>query len=182
MVIGRVDRLGDAFVAENAAVLGEVTLGAGASVWFGCVLRGDDASIRIGARTNIQDLTMVHPDPGVPSEVGEDVTVGHRAILHGKVIEDRCLIGMGAILLSGSIIGRESIIGAGAVITEGQVIPPRSLVLGMPGRIVRRVTDQDVEQLILFAAEEYVRKGAMHAEGRFRSYGDKVPEAGSVNQ
>jgi len=167
MVIGRVDRLGDAFVAENAAVMGDVTLGVGASVWFGCVLRGDDAAIRIGDRTNIQDLTMIHADPGVPYEIGVDITVGHRAILHGRVIEDRCLIGMGAILLSGSVIGEESIIGAGAVIPEGRVIPPRSLVLGMPGKIVRQVTDEDVEKLILFAAEEYVRKGAMHVEGRF---------------
>lgn len=167
MVIGRVDRLGEAFVAENAAVMGDVTLGIGASVWFGCVLRGDDAAIRIGDRTNIQDLTMVHPDPGVPYEIGEDITVGHRAILHGKVIGDRCLIGMGAILLSGSVIGQECIIGAGAVIPEGRIIPPRSLVLGMPGKIVRQVTDEDVEKLIMFAAEEYVRKSEMHAGGAF---------------
>jgi carbonic anhydrase/acetyltransferase-like protein (isoleucine patch superfamily) len=167
MVIGRVDRLGLAFVAENAAVMGDVTLGEGVSIWFGCVLRGDDAAIRIGDRTNIQDLTMVHPDPGVPCAIGADVTVGHRAILHGRAIGDRCLIGMGAILLSGSAIGEESIIGAGAMVTEGKVIPPRSLVLGIPGRIVRRVTDQDVEKLIMAAAVEYVRKGAMHADGRF---------------
>ncbi len=124
MVVKRVERIGQAFVAENAAVTGDVTLGPGASVWFGCVLRGDDAPIRVGARTNIQDLTMVHADPGVPYEIGADITVGHRAILHGKVIEDRCLIGMGAILLSGSVIGAESIIGAGAVVTENKVIPP----------------------------------------------------------
>ncbi len=168
MVVKRVERIGQAFVAENAAVVGDVTLGAAASVWFGCVLRGDDAPIRVGARTNIQDLTMVHADPGVPYEIGADITVGHRAILHGRIIEDRCLIGMGAILLSGSVIGAESIIGAGAVVTENKVIPPRSLVLGMPGKIIRRVTDEEVGKLILAAAEEYVRKGAMHAEGLFQ--------------
>jgi carbonic anhydrase/acetyltransferase-like protein (isoleucine patch superfamily) len=167
MVVRRVERSGEAFVAENAAVMGDVTLGPGASVWFGCVLRGDDAAIRIGPRTNIQDLTMVHADPGVPYEIGADITVGHRAILHGKVIGDRCLIGMGAILLSGSVIGEESIIGAGAVVTEGKVIPPRSLVLGMPGKVVREVTDEEVRTLIMDAAEEYVRKGAMHANGMF---------------
>ena len=154
-------------MAENAAVMGDVILGTRASVWFGCVLRGEDAVIRIGDRTNIQDLTMVHADPGVPYMIGEDITVGHRAILHGKVIEDRCLIGMGAILLSGSVVGEESIIGAGAVVTENTIIPPRSLVLGMPGKIIRQLTDEEVETLILAAADEYVRKGAMHADGAF---------------
>jgi gamma-carbonic anhydrase len=167
MVVKRVEQIGDAFVAENAALMGDVTLGAGSSVWFGCVLRGDDAAIRVGARTNIQDLTMVHADPGVPYEIADDITVGHRAILHGKVIESRCLIGMGAILLSGSVIGAESIIGAGAVVTENRIIPPRSLVLGMPGKIIRQVTDEEVETLIMAAAREYVRKGQMHAEGLF---------------
>jgi carbonic anhydrase/acetyltransferase-like protein (isoleucine patch superfamily) len=167
MVVKRVARIGEAFVAENAAVMGDVTLGPGASVWFGCVLRGDDAPIHVGPRTNIQDLTMVHADPGVPYDIGADITVGHRAILHGKVIGDRSLIGMGAILLSGTVIGEESIIGAGAVVTEGKVIPPRSLVLGMPGKVIREITDEEVRSLILDASEEYVRKGAMHAEGLF---------------
>ena len=167
MVVKRVERVGDAFVAENAAVMGDVTLGTQASVWFGCVLRGDDAPISIGDRTNIQDLTMVHADPGVPYDIGAEITVGHRAILHGKIIEDRCLIGMGAILLAGTVIGTESLIGAGTVVTENKVIPPRSLVLGMPGKIIRQLTDVEVETLILAAADEYARKGAMHAEGRF---------------
>jgi carbonic anhydrase/acetyltransferase-like protein (isoleucine patch superfamily) len=167
MVVKRVERVGSAFVAENAAVMGDVTLGTDASVWFGCVLRGDDAPIRIGDRTNIQDLTMVHADPGVPYDIGAEITVGHRAILHGKVIEDRCLIGMGAILLAGTVIGAESLIGAGTVVTENKVIPPRSLVLGMPGKIIRQLTDEEVETLILAAAEEYARKGAMHADGLF---------------
>ena len=167
MVVTRVERVGGAFVAENASVTGDVVLGAGASVWFGCVLRGDDAAIRIGERTNIQDLTMIHADPGVPNEIGEQCTVGHGAVLHGARIDPRCLIGMGAILLGGSVIGEGSMIGAGSVVTEDTVIPPRSVVLGLPGKVVRRVTDEEYRIWILEAAEEYVRKAEMHAEGKF---------------
>jgi len=167
MVVRRVERVGEAFVAENAAVTGDVTLGAGASVWFGCVLRGDDAPIRVGARTNIQDLTMVHADPGVPNEIGEECTVGHSAVLHGARVEPRCLIGMGAILLSGSVIGEGSVVAAGCVVTEGTSLPPRSLVRGVPGKVVREVTDDEYRVWILEAAEEYVKKAVMHAEGKF---------------
>ncbi len=167
MVMRRMTAWGAAFVAENATVTGEVTLGPESSVWFGCVLRGDDAPIRVGARTNLQDLTMVHADPGVPLRIGEEVTVGHRAILHGVRIGERCLIGMGAILLSGSVIGEESVVGAGALVTEGMVVPPRSLVLGVPARVRREVRPEEVAALIRDAAEEYVRKARMHLEGRF---------------
>lgn len=148
---------GGAYRANNAVLTGDVTLGADASVWFGCVLRGDDAPLIIGRRTNIQDLTMVHADPGVPNTIGENVTVGHRVVLHGATVGDRCLIGMGAVLLGGSQIGEESIVAAGAVVKEGYVVPPRSLVAGVPARIVRPIRDDEVAQ-ILKSAEGYVQK------------------------
>ncbi len=136
---------GGAYAATNAVITGDVDLGEDVGIWFGCVVRGDDAPLTIGPRTNVQDLTMIHADPGVPNVIGEDVTVGHRCVLHGVEIGDRTLIGMGAILLAGSKIGEESIIAAGAVAKENAVVPPRSLVVGVPGRVVREVTDDEVE-------------------------------------
>lgn len=149
--------IGGAYRAKNAVLTGDLTFGEDASVWFGCVLRGDDAPLVIGRRTNIQDLTMVHADPGVPNTIGENVTVGHRVVLHGATVGDRCLIGMGAVLLGGSQIGEESIVAAGAVVKEGYVVPPRSLVAGVPARIVRPIRDDEVAQ-ILKSAEGYVQK------------------------
>ena len=146
---------GGGWVAEGATVTGEVNFGEDANVWFGCVVRGDDATITIGRRTNIQDLTLVHCDHGVPNVIGEECTVGHSCILHGAEIGDRCLIGMGAILLAGSRIGEGSIIAAGAVVKENAVIPPRSLVVGLPGRIVREVSPEQAAS-ILESAQGYV--------------------------
>jgi carbonic anhydrase/acetyltransferase-like protein (isoleucine patch superfamily) len=146
-----------AFVACNAIVTGDVTLGPDVGIWFGCVVRGDDAPLTIGARTNIQDLTMIHADTDVPNVIGEDVTVGHRCVLHGARIEDRSLIGMGAVLLGGSRVGAESLVAAGAVVKENFVVPPRSLVAGVPGKIVRALSDAEVE-MIRRSAEGYVRK------------------------
>ena len=143
---------GGAFIAEGAVVTGEVSLGEDANVWFGCVLRGDDAPLVIGPRTNIQDGTIVHADPGVPNRIGSDVAVGHRCVLHGAEVEDRCLIGMGAILLGGSRIGAGSIVGAGALVKENAVIPPRSLVVGIPARVVREVTQEEYDHLLEHAA------------------------------
>ena len=148
---------GGAYVASNAIVTGDVTLAEDVGIWFGCVLRGDDAPLRIGRRTNVQDLTMIHADPDVPNTIGEEVTIGHRCVLHGARIEDRCLIGMGAVLLGGSVIGSESLIAAGAVVKEGFVVPPRSLVAGVPGKILRALTDEEVGG-IRRSAEGYVRK------------------------
>jgi carbonic anhydrase/acetyltransferase-like protein (isoleucine patch superfamily) len=148
---------GGAFVASNAIVTGDVTLGEEVGVWFGCVLRGDDAPLVIGRRTNVQDLTMIHADTGVPNVIGEECTIGHRVVLHGARIGDRCLIGMGAILLGGSVIGDESLIAAGAVVKEGFVVPPRSLVVGLPGKVIRTLTDADVAA-IRASAEGYVNK------------------------
>lgn len=143
---------GGAWAADNAVLCGELHLGEDANIWFGCVLRGDDAPITIGARTNIQDLTMVHADPGVPNVIGAGVTVGHRCVLHGARIEDQCLIGMGAVLLAGSVIGEGSIIGAGAVVKENFIVPPRSLVVGTPGRVIREVTNEQYESIARSAA------------------------------
>lgn len=142
---GLFERLsGGAFAAKSATLTGRIELGDGASVWFGCVLRGDDASIHVGARSNVQDLTVIHADTDVPNVIGEEVTIGHRCVLHGAKVGDRCLIGMGAILLGGCEIGEESIIGAGAVVREGMIVPPRSLVVGVPAKIIRQVSDAQV--------------------------------------
>lgn len=155
---GRFRRLDSgAFAADSATLTGRLALGPEVSVWFGCVLRGDDASIHIGARSNVQDLSMIHADVDVPNVIGEEVTIGHRCVLHGAQVGDRCLIGMGAILLGGSVIGEESIIGAGAVVKEGMVVPPRSLVVGVPAKIVREVTDEQVAA-IRRSADGYVVK------------------------
>jgi len=148
---------GGAFAAQDAVLTGDLTLGADVGIWFGCVLRGDDAPLTIGARTNVQDLTMIHADTGVPNVIGSEVTIGHRCVLHGARVEDRSLIGMGAILLGGSVIGRESLIAAGAVVKEGFVVPPRSLVAGVPAKILRPLTDDEVARIVA-SAEGYVQK------------------------
>jgi len=148
---------GGAFAATNAILTGDITLGEDVGIWFGCVLRGDDASLTIGARTNVQDLTMIHADTDVPNVIGSEVTIGHRCVLHGARVEDRCLIGMGAILLGGSVIGAESLVAAGAVVREGFVVPPRSLVAGVPAKIVRTLDDAAVAR-IQESADGYVKK------------------------
>ena len=134
-------------------------------MWAGAVIRGDTEQITIGAGSNIQDLTMVHADPGVPTSVGERVTVGHRAILHGCTIEDAVLIGMGAILLNRCHIGTGSIIGAGALVPEGCVVPPNSLVLGVPGRVVRETTEAERARTLRSGAT-YCRLAGEHRDGQ----------------
>lgn len=137
-------QIGSCFVASGARVIGDVIMGEGSSVWFNSVLRGDVMPIRIGERTNIQDLSMLHVSSEVaPTIVGDDVTVGHRAILHGCVVEDLCLIGMGAIILDGAHIGRGSLIAAGALIPPGMQVPENSFVVGMPGKIRRQTTEEE---------------------------------------
>ena len=136
-----------AFIHPLAVVLGDVTLGERASVWPAAVVRGDTAPIVIGAESNVQDGTVVHVDTGVPTTIGARVGIGHRAIIHGATVEDDCLIGMGSILLNRVVVGRGSIVGAGAVCPEGMRIPPRSLVLGVPGRVVRQTSDAERERI-----------------------------------
>ena len=127
------------YVADNAAVTGDVTLGDSVSVWFGASVRGDSDPITIGDRTNIQDNATVHCTDGLPTAIGRDVSIGHNAVVHSAVVEDGVLVGMGAVVLDGAVIGADSVIGAGAVVTKGTVIPPRSLVMGVPGRVVGQV-------------------------------------------
>jgi carbonic anhydrase/acetyltransferase-like protein (isoleucine patch superfamily) len=148
---------GGAWVAANAVVTGDVTLGEDCGIWFGCVLRGDDAPLSVGPRTNIQDLSVVHADIDVPNRIGAGCTIGHRVVLHGAEIEDGCLIGMGAVLLGGSRIGAQSLVAAGAVVKEGFVVPPRSLVVGVPARVARPLTDAEVANLAV-SADGYVQK------------------------
>jgi carbonic anhydrase/acetyltransferase-like protein (isoleucine patch superfamily) len=148
---------GGAFVAHNAVVTGDVTLGEDCGIWFGCVVRGDDAPLSIGARTNIQDLSMVHADTGRPNVIGSDVTVGHRVVLHGVHIGDRSLIGMGAVLLGGSVIGEGAVVAAGTVVREGFEVPPHTLVAGVPGKIIRDLGDS-FAQSIAESAAGYAKK------------------------
>ena len=153
-----------AWVAPGATVIGDTQIGKESSVWFGCVVRGDVHKIRIGDRTNIQDLSMIHvthykkPDKsdGHPTIIGNDVTVGHRVMLHGCTIEDACLIGMSATILDGAVIGKESIVGAGALVTMNKVFPPRSLILGSPAKVVRELSDEEVAELYN-SAKRYVK-------------------------
>lgn len=145
-MIGRLRRVGGAMIADNAAVMGDVRLGRDVSVWFGVTIRGDDARVEIGDDTNVQDNTCVHVDIDAPQRIGRGVTIGHGVILHGVEVGDYALIGMGAVLLSGCRVGEYCIVGAGAVVPENVVIPPRSLVLGVPGRIKRQVTEAEMEE------------------------------------
>ena len=161
--------VGGAFVASTASVLGDVRLGADANVWFGAVVRGDDAPLTVGERTNLQDRVVMHADTGIPNDVGEDVTVGHGAILHGARVERYALIGMGAVLLGRSVIGEGAIVGAGAVVTEGTVVPPYSLVLGLPAKVVRSLDPAARKADALQRAADYVSKARAHVSGRWRS-------------
>jgi carbonic anhydrase/acetyltransferase-like protein (isoleucine patch superfamily) len=154
----------DAYLAPNATLIGNVTIGAEASVWFGAVLRGDDEAITIGARSNVQDNAVVHADIGFPTIVGEDVTIGHGAIVHGAKVGDGALIGMGSTLLNGSSIGAESVVGANALVSEGKAFPARSLILGVPGKVARELDD---------AAAAHGRTGAAHYVARGKRYGEQ---------
>ncbi len=144
-VNGQTPQLHDqAWVAPNASLLGQVSLAEGASVWYSVTLRAEYEPIDIGAGSNIQDGSTIHVDPGFPATIGADVTVGHNAVLHGCTVEDGVLIGMGAIVLNGAIVGAGSLVAAGALIPQGMVVPPRSLVAGVPGKIRRELSDEEV--------------------------------------
>jgi carbonic anhydrase/acetyltransferase-like protein (isoleucine patch superfamily) len=141
-----------AFVAREATLVGDVRVGDQASIWFGAVARGDNEPVRIGARSNVQEGAVLHADPGFALEIGDDVTVGHQAMLHGCTIGAGSLIGIQAVVLNGAVIGAGSLVGAGAVVTERKVFPPRSLILGAPAKVVRELTDADVAGLLQSAA------------------------------
>jgi carbonic anhydrase/acetyltransferase-like protein (isoleucine patch superfamily) len=151
------------FIAPSANVIGDVKVGADSSVWFGTIIRGDVHSIKIGSRTSIQDLSMVHvsqytksdKSDGYPTKIGNDVTVGHKVMLHGCTIGDACLIGMSATLLDGCEIGKESIVAAGSIVTQNKKIPPQSLIIGTPAKVLRKLSEKEIES-IYKSAENYV--------------------------
>lgn len=151
----RVEMAADAWIADNAVVVGKVRLEAGASVWFGAVIRGDNELILIGEHSNVQDGAVMHTDPGSPLTLGKGVTVGHNAMLHGCTVGDYSLIGINAVVLNGAKIGKHCIIGANALIPEGKEIPDGSLVMGSPGKVVRELNDQQ-KKMIEAGAAHYV--------------------------
>jgi carbonic anhydrase/acetyltransferase-like protein (isoleucine patch superfamily) len=155
---------GNYWVAPDAHVIGQVILGEAVGIWFGAVLRGDNEPITVGARTNIQEGAMLHADPGFPCTVGADVTVGHHAILHGCVVGDGALIGMGATLLNGAKIGAGSIVGANALVTEGKEFPPLSLIVGSPAKVIRTL-DEAMAAKLRSQAAHYVANWKRYAAG-----------------
>ena len=162
-----------AFIHSLAVICGDVTIGPRVSVWATAVIRADTASVTIGESSNVQDGTVIHVDEGVPTTIGRRVAIGHRAIIHGSTVEDDCLVGMGAILLNRVVVGSGSIIGAGAVCPEGMRVPPNSLVLGVPGRVVRQTTAEE-RQRIKSTVESYLRLQERHRGGEFESHGPPV--------
>jgi carbonic anhydrase/acetyltransferase-like protein (isoleucine patch superfamily) len=150
------------WIAPDANVIGDVKLGEDVGIWFGATLRGDTEALVIGARSNVQELCVIHTDLGFPLVVGEDCTVGHRAILHGCVLGDRTLVGMGAIILNGARIGDECLVGAGSLVTERKTFPDRSLIMGSPAKAVRPLTDAEVDGLRK-AAAHYVENARRFA-------------------
>ena len=153
------------FVAPGAMLIGDVTIGEESSVWFNCVLRGDLEPIRIGCRTNVQDGAVIHMDREMPCLIGDDVTIGHGAILHSCIIGNEALIGMGAILLSGSVIGERAIVAAGALVREGQEIPPDTLAMGVPAKVVREVTEDELER-VRHGKADYVSRARQMRKAR----------------
>jgi carbonic anhydrase/acetyltransferase-like protein (isoleucine patch superfamily) len=150
-----------AWVAESATVIGRVALGEGASVWYGAVLRGDTEQLTVGRNSNVQDGSVLHADPGVPLMLHDNVTVGHLVMLHGCTIGEGSLVGLQAVVLNGARIGRNSIVGAGAVVTEGKEFPDGALIVGTPAKVVRMLTDEQIDGLRR-TAEHYVENAARH--------------------
>lgn len=153
-----------AFVAEGAVVVGDVEIGERSSIWFGAVVRGDVHRIRIGARTNLQDRAVVHVTSGThPTEVGDDVTVGHGAILHGCTVRDRCLVGIGAIVMDGAVVGPGSMVAAGSLVPPGMVVPPGMLAVGAPARVKRELTPEEIARMGT-QAESYAARAERYRE------------------
>lgn len=160
-----------AFIAETAVIIGDVEIGARSSIWYNCVVRGDVNSIRIGARSNVQDLSVLHvthrknaDDPGAPLVIGDDVTIGHGVILHGCTLKDGCFIGMQALVMDRAVIGEGALVGARALVTEGTIIPPRTLWLGAPARYKRDLTPEEIVNYKK-TAENYVRYSEQYLNG-----------------
>ncbi len=151
-------------VAASADVIGNVLLKANSSVWFGAVIRGDTASITVGQRSNIQDGAVVHADDGFPTLIGNDVTIGHKAVVHGCTVGDNSLIGIGAVVLNGAEIGKNCIVGAGALVKEGMVVPDNSLVVGNPA-VIKKTLGEAVEKMLAASAEHYAANGKRFSEG-----------------
>jgi len=151
----------NSWVASNSVIIGKVELKKDSNIWFNVTLRGDVEPITVGEGSNVQDGSVVHSDPGCPVIIGKNVTIGHLVMLHGCVIEDDCLIGIGSTILNKTKIGKNSIIGANALVTENKVIPERSLVLGSPGKIVRQVTDKEIEE---------IKENARHYVENYKKY------------
>lgn len=158
---------GEYWIAPNAVVLGDVILKPGASIWFGAVVRADNETMTIGENTNIQDLSVLHSDPGSPLTIGAGVTVGHKVMLHGCTIGDNSLIGIGAVILNRAVIGKNCLIGANALIPEGKVIPDGSLVMGQPGKVVRELDEGQIAGLTM-SAQHYVQNWKRYAESLVR--------------
>lgn len=152
----------DAFAAPTATLIGNVTLASGSSVFYGAVLRGDTDSITLGEGSNLQDNVVVHCDAGMPATIGARVSVGHGAVVHGCTVEDDCLIGMGATVMNGAVIGAGSLVAGGAVVLEGTLIPPRSLVAGVPAKVRRELSDDEIDGIRANAAR-YVELARAHA-------------------
>jgi carbonic anhydrase/acetyltransferase-like protein (isoleucine patch superfamily) len=158
---------GGAFLAHNAVVVGEVTIGELSSFWFNVVVRGDVAPVRIGKRVNVQDGAIIHCDSGIPNEIGDDVTIGHRAVVHGTSVGDGTLIGMSATLLGRTTIGRRCLVAAGTVVPPGLEVPDGMLVMGVPGKVVRPVNERELDYMHWLSGH-YVRLAERHAAGEFR--------------
>ena len=180
-------RLGDdqpqlapgAWAADSATLLGRVSLGPDANVWYGAVLRGDNEWITIGARSNVQDASVLHTDMGSPLTLGDDVTVGHQAMLHGCTVGDNSLVGIQAVVMNGAVIGRNCIVGAGALVTEGKQFPDNSLIIGSPAKVVREIPPEQFAALKASAAH-YVQNAARH-RGAVRVDGGGAPAAAPVD-
>ncbi|MDP9933373.1 gamma carbonic anhydrase family protein [Variovorax paradoxus] len=153
-----------AWVADSAEVIGNVQLGENASIWFGAVLRGDNETMTIGRNSNVQDMSMLHSDPGSPLTIGENVTIGHQVMLHGCTIGDNSLIGIQAVVLNNAKIGRNSIVGAGSVVTEGKEFPDNSLIFGSPAKVMRTISDEDAARL-RHGSDHYVNNAIRYAKG-----------------
>lgn len=153
------------FIEDTAVIIGDVVMGEECSAWFHAVIRGDVNYIRIGNRTNVQDLCMLHVTHDThPLIIGDDVTIGHHVVLHGCTVQNRVLVGMGAIILDGAVIGEDSVVGAGALVTEGTIVPPKSLILGSPAKVKRPVTEQELAW-IRESAQNYIRYSRQYLSG-----------------